>query len=116
MDITLTPRKGAYILYLSPEECCVLIGGTRNQLTRRFSILKTLSYEDAERMALSKLKRNETTKQKVISDFTVNAEDIRFIDLRSVVNSHYEDKVAGDGKGGWTDQGRKLSAVCSLGN
>ena len=37
--------------------------------------------------------------------FSVDPARIRFLDLREVANRSYGDSVAGDGKGGWTDQG-----------
>ena len=37
--------------------------------------------------------------------FSVDPSRIRFLDLREVANRSYKDSVAGDGKGGWTDQG-----------
>ena len=37
--------------------------------------------------------------------FSVDPARVRFLDLRAVANRSYGDSVAGDGKGGWTDQG-----------
>ena len=37
--------------------------------------------------------------------FSVDPARVRFLDLRAVANRSYGDTVAGDGKGGWTDQG-----------
>ncbi len=37
--------------------------------------------------------------------FSANPERVRFLDLRQVANRAFGDSVAGDGKGGWTDQG-----------
>ena len=37
--------------------------------------------------------------------FSVDPARVKFLDLREVANRSYGDTVAGDGKGGWTDQG-----------
>jgi len=39
--------------------------------------------------------------------FRVNPDNAKRLDLRNIVNKAFTDHVAGDGKGGWTDQGEK---------
>ena len=47
----------------------------------------------------------ERAPKRAVKAFAVDPARVRFLDLRAVANRSYGDSVAGDGKGGWTDQG-----------
>ena len=47
----------------------------------------------------------ERAPKRAAKAFSVDPARVRFLDLRAVANRSYGDAVAGDGKGGWTDQG-----------
>ncbi len=47
----------------------------------------------------------ERAPKAVAKAFSVDPARVRFLDLRAFANRSYGDTVAGDGKGGWTDQG-----------
>lgn len=64
---------------------------------------KQVSYESIAAQARQWLdKRRPKTSEKV---FSTDPARVRFIDLGAAANRAFTDRIPGDGKGGWTDQG-----------
>ena len=92
---------GAALLLMEPEVPVVLRGIGNQQ--DGVAIQAARSYESVAAEALSWLaSRRPKAARKA---FSVDPALIRFIDLREVANRAFVDSVAGDGRGGWTDQG-----------
>lgn len=101
----LEKKDGAFLLRLMPEDRAVVIGGKRAELEKHFGKLTDEKYADAETSGKKWLDENKPNKDGAKKAFTVDPNNIRIIDLRKEANRSFEDRVAGDGKGGWTDQG-----------
>ncbi|MBS1370132.1 MAG: hypothetical protein HPZ91_09280 [Lentisphaeria bacterium] len=102
--LLLDEKDGAFLLRLMPEERVVVIGGDRDVLERDFGPLTQLSYADAEKAGSAWLEENQPASSGPQA-FRVTPATLRFIDLRKAVNRAFEDRFAGDSRGGWTDQG-----------
>jgi hypothetical protein len=108
LDGTLPEKnEGEYLLLLQPEERMILVGDTPENLRRQFGLLQELSHADSEKEGKAITAQAEAEIRQAAKAFRVNPENVKMLDLRSVVNKAFVDHVAGDGKGGWTDQGEK---------
>ena len=92
---------GAALLLMEPE-VPVVLRGIGNQQDGA-AIQAARSYESVAAEALPWLASRRP--QAARKAFSVEPARIRFIDLREVANRAFVDSVAGDGRGGWTDQG-----------
>lgn len=98
-------KDGVATLWLAPNTKRVLIIGKSTELAKRFGPLPVLTEADA-------VKKVEILAQAAKAQVKANSNDFKFdgakmltIDLREAANRAFADSVAGDGKGGWTDEG-----------
>ncbi len=101
----LEPGKNGYLLYLPKQEPLVLVYGKEKELTARYGTLTPVSKERAEKEANARFGEEIRKRQKAVKAFHVDPARLKTIDLRDQANRAYVDRVSGDGKGGWTDQG-----------
>ena len=122
-NVALTPdADGAFLLLLEPNVPLVLRGApsidalaawrsshsslvsaNNSSLFPLPSSLKQESYSNVFSRVSGWLA--EHAPKTVAKAFSVDPARVRCLDLRAVANRSYGDKVAGDGEGGWTDQG-----------
>ena len=62
-------------------------------------------YSEVERHAAEWLAAHTTASRARAKAFSVDPARVKFLDLRDAATVSYGDKVANDGKGGWTDEG-----------
>ena len=84
----------------SPSEPSAETGGEAAH-----SALPIEPYSEVERHAASWLAAHTTASRARAKAFSVDPARVKFLDLRDAATVPYGDKVADDGKGGWTDQG-----------
>lgn len=100
----LSPEAdGSYLIAIAPQEAFSLYFAQNNKiLTEKYGALPSISSaiqgERFAKMLLPEIAESD-------SGFNVKQSDMKMIDLRKVVNRHFVDGAANDGKGGWTDQG-----------
>ena len=101
-DGTLLGRdpSGACLLLLEPEVPVVLRGG---RLPGAAAAARTVPYAETEAAARPWLEARRTPSSGAF--FSADPARIRFVDLRAAANRAFSDRIAGDGAGGWTDQG-----------
>ncbi len=98
-------------IYLPPQRSALIVTGTPAELGKRFKNLRPISRDELQEKfnaAVAKIKQSQQPQQ---AEFRYNP-DLRLtkiIDLRDFCNRPFTDSVAGDGKGGWTDQGAENS-------
>ncbi len=93
------------ILKLMPNQAVILAGADAAALEKRFGKRETRSYADLEKEGLAWLETYRSREVEKKQAFTVDQNLVKTVDLRSYANRDFVDRVAGDGKGGWTDQG-----------
>ena len=98
-------RNGGISVLLPPYMRTVVVNGPSNELLARFGEFPAQTQADlTERIKAETPKRA----QKPQNDRIVYSPDLRYtrsLDLRPFCNRGFSDHIAGDGKGGWTDQG-----------
>ncbi len=103
---------GRALLLLAPQERLIAGVGPQAELEAKFGrfapvAAETLSREcselEAELRAARKAKASKSFRYKVDPALTAP------LDIREFCNRGFTDSVGGDGKGGWTDQGRENS-------
>lgn len=110
----LPDADGSFVLVLRPGNCVSLVAGTEKELLSRYpkesgSIwLPPLSA--ADHLALGKERVDQEKKARIANRpaFTVDPDRTWPLDLRPFANRRFVDKVADDGKDGWTDQGAQM--------
>ena len=124
--VLLTPDSdGAFLLLLEPDVPVVLRrcaapadpanpANSSNPANSANGVNGVIGVNDANRLpiepyaaALARMPAwlAERAPKHAAKAFSVDPARVRFLDLRAVANRSYGDSVAGDGKGGWTDQG-----------
>lgn len=103
------PREnGRAVFWLGPGQKIVLGFGAKEKLESEFGPLPAVSKEvlTAEyRAAETKLEEERKRKAEESFRYTPNLAQTFTLDLRPFANSGYTDDAAGNGRGGWTDQG-----------
>ncbi len=108
----LPVRNGKAMLLLGSNRYTVLGFGSKSSLEKRFGALKPVGGTVLNKRfeAEEKERRKEAEKKNAAAfRFHVDSAMTSPIDLRPFANTGFLDKVAGDGKGGWTDQGAENS-------
>lgn len=106
-----TPRRivkgknGLLPLLLQPGDVVILVGGSHAALEQRFGKMPEELYDRAVKDGEAVLEKEKAERAGDSVVFQVDPNRIRPVDLRAHVNRAFVDTVAGDGKGGWTDQG-----------
>ena len=101
-SVRLAPDSdGAFLLLLEPDVPVVL--RSHSAFGIRHSALPVESYASIESRLPAWLA--ERAPKAAAKAFSVDPARVRFLDLAPFANRSYGDTVAGDGKGGWTDQG-----------
>ncbi len=100
-------RDNSCLIPLAPEECfAVCFTLEKETLAKKFGPLAPVS-EPVLRKRFAEMPRPKAAKG--AADFNADPADLKTLDLRQVVNRHFVDGPACDGKGGWTDQGPSTS-------
>ena len=101
----LGAKDGAYVLRLIPGQHVLLVGGSLSDLERRYGKMPVKSHETlmASGMEWLEASRPKATDKK--KAYVVDPDRVEPVDLRTYATTGFEDRVAGDGKGGWTDEG-----------
>lgn len=102
--------EGYYALYLTAGRTDFYVAGTAEQLAARYPKakgrwLEPLAYATTFRAGMDRLAEERAKRQAEHPAFDVDPDRVHPLDLRPFVNRRFVDKVAGDGKDGWTDQG-----------
>ena len=113
-QVILPDAEGSYILDLSPGECVILVRGNEAALRKRYGgsrsrFLAPLSAGDALKAGRERIEAEKRSRAAERPAFTVDPNKIHPLDLRPFANRRFVDKVGGDGKDGWTDQGAQMS-------
>lgn len=111
----LPDADGSYVLDLQPGDSVLLVRGPEDVLRKRYPEsadtrwLAPLSAVDALASGKARLEAEKAKRIAARPAFTVDPNHIHPLDLRPFVNRRFVDKVAGDGRDGWTDQGVQQS-------
>lgn len=98
--------NGAATLVIPPEDRLVVVTGNHETLMTRFGQSLPTRNTEGMKLVADRLRQKSIKDQaSEASSFTVDTTKILQIDLRSFANRGFEDRIADDGKGGWTDQG-----------
>lgn len=110
----LPDDDGAFILVLRPGNCVSLVAGTEEELLARYpkgtGSIWLPAKTAAENLSLGSEIVDRERKSRVASKpaFPVDPDRTWPLDLRPFANRRFVDKVAGDGKDGWSDQGAQM--------
>jgi len=91
----------------SPSEPSAETGGeaAHSAFSIQHSALTIEPYSEVERHAAEWLAAHTSASRARAKAFSVDPARVKFLNLRDAATVPYGDKVADDGKGGWTDQG-----------
>lgn len=107
----LPDADGSFVLTLRPGECVAVVGGAPDALEARYPKgegirwLPKRTAAQALEEGRSLLAEERAKRIAARPAFDVNPDNTWPLDLRPFVNRRFVDKVAGDGRDGWTDQG-----------
>jgi len=87
----------------------ILVWGPKNELQKRFGKFTAVT-SDILQQRFAAAEKERIARQEELARqanrYRINSALTEPLDLRSFVNTGFTDQVPGDGKGGWTDQGR----------
>ena len=91
----------------SPSEPSAETGGeaAHSAFSIQHSALPIELYSEVKRHAAEWLAAHTTASRARAKAFSVDPARVKFLDLRDAATVPYGDKIANDGKGGWTDEG-----------
>jgi hypothetical protein len=98
-------RNGQFLVLLPPRHCVILVGAEKDKLLTRFKDLKVYPYDKQLADGKDFVENYQAPKSSIGKMLDVDLSRVKMLDLRKHVNRGFTDRVAGDGKGGWTDQG-----------
>ncbi|MDR0931853.1 MAG: beta-galactosidase, partial [Victivallales bacterium] len=108
-DITgqnmLETKDGGILVLLKPDDAVILLGGEASALQKRCGKLPLKTYETLKAEGKAAIEEHWARTKKDSPAFIVDRDRVAIVDLHSYANRDFVDKVPGDGKGGWTDQG-----------
>ncbi len=98
--------NGEATALLPPQKRVVLVCGPAQALALRYGACAPVTVDQLRQRA-AQMKPIPPPAKPDEETFTYSADSTktRVVNLRAYANRHFEDKVPGDGKGGWTDQG-----------
>ena len=111
-QILLPDANGYFVLPAGDRS--ILVRGPEAELRKRYGgprakWLEPLSAADALAAGEARVEEEKAKRVAAKPAFTVDPDKVHPLDLRPFVNRRFVDKVAGDGKDGWTDQGAQQS-------
>ena len=101
----LPDADGSLVLLLKQGDSVILTGGSKSTLSR-YKWDTELPVAECRSRALAFLDEERALQKKQKKAFHCSMDYMKMLDLRDFANSCYTDDEAGDGKGGWTDQGK----------
>lgn len=107
----LPVTSGRALVYLPPRFRALVVTGSEAALRKRFPGAKRIGAGTLEARRAEADKQLESERKPPEAEFR-HSPDSRFtriLDLRKFCNRPFTDSVAGDGRGGWTDQGAENS-------
>lgn len=107
---------GSYVIDLTEGGTQIFVRGNLELLKKRFSgansrWLAPMTADQAIAAGKERIEAENARREALKPAFTVNPDKIHQLDLRKVVNRRFVDKVARDGRDGWTDQGAQQSLM-----
>lgn len=108
----LPVRNGRALLLLEPQNRAIIGAGGKAELEAAFGPLPPLTRSELEREAdalAAAVRAERAARAAAAFRYEVDPAQTAPLDLREHCNRGFADSVAGDGKGGWTDQGRDNS-------
>lgn len=101
--------EGGYPLLLPTSQPVVLVAAASDALAERLGEMEAVTASqglaDARAAVAEHEARLAARKQEQRFSYDVDVDRAVTLDLRKFANRNFEDRVPGDGKGGWTDQG-----------
>ena len=97
----ISAKNGEYFLTLSKDERCVIVGGNRAILQRRFGVFPKESFTQAQKNGLLQIEENAKKTGEDFNAFNVDQNQIRTIDLRFKANNGFHDSAT------WKKAGEK---------
>ncbi len=101
-------KQGQAVLTIEHRFRTVLVAGPRADLIKRFGEMPMVAMNDSVaqgRKAIQAYEERLRVEAAKRFSYQVDAARMKPLDLRDAANTGFTDQVAGDGKGGWTDQG-----------
>lgn len=102
-------EDGSVLLALPALSAQAVVFGSPEVVTAKYPALKPFDANDM-RKYFNTLPKPER-KKKNENGYTVQASAMKTLDLRKAANRHFIDRAAGDGEGGWSDQGASTSLL-----
>jgi hypothetical protein len=105
--------KDGVLINLSPQERKILVLLKDKLQDKKISFMGNSDIINKYETTRNTEEKSRIGKQKGITRqlYPVDASKAFIVDLKKFANRNFEDDVAGDGKGGWTDEGRDNSLV-----
>lgn len=103
-------KDGSVLAAIAPRDAVVLAFGPENLLNKRgkFAVVSEKTIRDEFKKIPSQVAQKSSGSDDV---FKVDPALIKPLDLRKFANRHFIDDAAGNGKGGWSDQGASRCMV-----
>ena len=102
-------KDGSVVLALPALSTLALVSGAPEVVEKQYPGMKVCREAEMRRL-FAGLPKPERKKDSV-NGYSVRASAMKTLDLRKVANRHFIDRAAGDGTGGWSDQGASTSLL-----
>lgn len=100
---------GSVLLALPALSAQAVVFGSPEVVSAKYPALKPFGTDEMHKY-FNNLPKPERRKKNE-NGYTVRASAMKTLDLRKVANRHFIDRAAGDGEGGWSDQGASASLL-----